>query len=261
MDTTCGTEAATAVVGDPWSPLLLRDVARGRRRFEALLGCGISRKVLTARLGSLVGAGVLERRQYQESPARFEYHLTAAGLALLPVLAALQEWGDTWRLGPGAGARRAEELVGATVPPLDPDPLAPPAVGGPTRWTVVVAAPGPAILAAVVRSYDDRAAELAALGARLVGVATVDPDDLDDLARSHRTRSPLVSDAELRLATALRLPLQRDGATLLLQPVALVVDADRVVRAAGPVGDGLALLEALAEGQVHDVEADPSVAT
>lgn len=38
----------------------------------------------------------MRRRQYQEHPPRFEYHLTRAGQELRPVLLSLQQWGDRW---------------------------------------------------------------------------------------------------------------------------------------------------------------------
>ena len=55
---------------------------------------GAPRDTLAARLRTLVGGGVLERRQYSEQPARYEYRLTEAGRDLYPVIAALMRWGD-----------------------------------------------------------------------------------------------------------------------------------------------------------------------
>ena len=39
------------------------------------------------------------RRQYQSSPPRHDYHLTAAGRELVPVMHALRDWGDKWAVG------------------------------------------------------------------------------------------------------------------------------------------------------------------
>ncbi len=111
-----GLARAVRLVGDPWSPVLLREVAAGSHRFEALLRCGISRKVLSSRLGALVTDGVLLRHRYQQRPDRYGYHLTDQGWAFLPVLAALQEWAEV--------SPDLDRLVGTTVPDLDPDPLA-----------------------------------------------------------------------------------------------------------------------------------------
>ncbi|HKD89273.1 MAG TPA: helix-turn-helix domain-containing protein, partial [Streptosporangiaceae bacterium] len=57
---------------------------------------GASRDILAARLRKLVSSGVLERRQYQSSPPRYEYVPTTAGHALQPILLGLMEWGDRY---------------------------------------------------------------------------------------------------------------------------------------------------------------------
>ena len=60
---------------------------------------GAPRDTLAARLRTLVGAGILERRPYSEHPARFEYYLTAAGRDLYPVIVTLMRWGDQYLAG------------------------------------------------------------------------------------------------------------------------------------------------------------------
>jgi DNA-binding HxlR family transcriptional regulator len=93
----CSIAASLEVVGDRWALLAVREVSFGRRRFSEILeGTGAPRDRLAARLKALVTAGVLERRQYQEAPPRFDYHLTEAGRDLVPVLRALMAWGDRW---------------------------------------------------------------------------------------------------------------------------------------------------------------------
>ena len=73
----------------------MREVFLGNRRFDEMVRrTGAPRDTLAARLRTLVGAGILERRQYSEHPARYEYRLTEAGLDLYPVIAALMRWGD-----------------------------------------------------------------------------------------------------------------------------------------------------------------------
>lgn len=100
-----GIEAVAALVGDRWSLLVLRDVFRGIRRFDALCDdLGVSRPVLAKRLKGLVEAGVLERVAYQDNPPRFDYRLTPAGTELSPALVALLRWGDRWH---GDGERTA----------------------------------------------------------------------------------------------------------------------------------------------------------
>lgn len=85
------------VVGDRWSLLAVREVALGNHRFNHIArNTGAPRDRLAARLKALAEGGVLERRQYQSAPERFDYHLTAAGRELLPVLQLLRQWGDRW---------------------------------------------------------------------------------------------------------------------------------------------------------------------
>jgi DNA-binding HxlR family transcriptional regulator len=82
--------------------LILRDAFLGVRRFDDFVGrLGIARNVLAARLDTLVAAGILERRPYDEARNRYDYVLTAKGLALWPVLTAIRQWGDEWVLGEG----------------------------------------------------------------------------------------------------------------------------------------------------------------
>jgi DNA-binding HxlR family transcriptional regulator len=102
QDHPCSIARAVDAAGEWWSPLILRDVAYGVRRFRDLQDdLGVSANVLTDRLESLVSEGLLEPRLYQERPARHEYHLTEKGLDLVPALLALMRWGDRW-CWPGA---------------------------------------------------------------------------------------------------------------------------------------------------------------
>ena len=57
--------------------------------------------MLTNRLDTLVDAGVLERRPYDEARGRYDYLLTDKGRALWPVMTALRQWGDEWIFGAG----------------------------------------------------------------------------------------------------------------------------------------------------------------
>ncbi|TDW61142.1 winged helix-turn-helix transcriptional regulator [Kribbella pratensis] len=95
----CSIARTLDVMGEPWSPLILRDIFVGMSRFEQLQSdLGISRKVLTERLNHLVDRGVLERRPYDKRP-RYEYVLTGKGLELIDVLMVMVAWGDKWLAG------------------------------------------------------------------------------------------------------------------------------------------------------------------
>ena len=127
-DDDCAIAHALSVIGDWWTLLVVRDIAGGIHRFDDLQSAlHVSRKVLTERLKALVEDGVAERRQYRDRPARFEYHLTHKGQALLPVLIGLQDWGARYVMSQGEltattepeslEAARVHRLVGAAVPP------------------------------------------------------------------------------------------------------------------------------------------------
>jgi DNA-binding HxlR family transcriptional regulator len=89
------------IVGEKWALLAVREVFLGNRRFDEMVRrTGAPRDTLAARLRTLVEAEILERRQYSEHPARFEYRLTEAGRELYPVILTLMRWGDRHLAGP-----------------------------------------------------------------------------------------------------------------------------------------------------------------
>src|SRR5947209_4073156 len=100
----CSIARTLDVIGEPWSPLILRDVYVGMTRFEQIQGdLRISRKVLAERLKWLVESGVLKRRQYETRPPRYEYVLTMKGTELVDLLMVMVAWGDKWADHEGAG--------------------------------------------------------------------------------------------------------------------------------------------------------------
>ena len=281
-DAECAIAQALEVVGDWWTLLIVRDVARGVHRFDALQReLGVSTKVLTERLKLLVSHGVLAREPYSDHPPRYEYRLTDRGRGLLPVLVALQDWGATWVLGDGTTsattrptsveARRVHGLIGTAIPPMllptadgaraDPVADAPftilycypgTAVPGvsthPPGWDQLAGAAGCTLEAC---TYRDQLAAFTARGARVLGVSTQRSDEQAAFARSQRIPFPLLSDGELALVTALRLPTFRVGGIDRLKRVTLIVDRERIVRGClypiqdvtGSVADALTLLD------------------
>jgi DNA-binding HxlR family transcriptional regulator len=98
----CSIAQTLEIVGEWWTLLILRDSFLGIRRFDDFVDrLGIARNVLSNRLQTLVDAGILERRAYDEGRGRYDYLLTDKGLALWPVMTALRQWGDEWILGTG----------------------------------------------------------------------------------------------------------------------------------------------------------------
>ncbi len=96
----CSIARTINVVGEWWTPLIVRDLALGISRFDALQrNLGISRKVLTQRLSGLIEDGIAERVAYQDRPPRYDYWLTEKGAELALALLPLQAWGDKWEFG------------------------------------------------------------------------------------------------------------------------------------------------------------------
>ena len=103
----CSVRRTLEVIGEKWTILVLREAFNGVRRFDQIREhTGMSDAVLSARLRTLVGQGVLEAVRYKEPGARtrHEYRLTEKGLDLYPVLIALMQWGDKHRSDPAGPA-------------------------------------------------------------------------------------------------------------------------------------------------------------
>lgn len=93
----CSIQRSLEILGDRWTILVLRDAFRGVRRFDEFhRDLEIARPVLADRLKRLVEHGVMAKHLYCERPPRYEYRLTAMGMALSPTLVALMRWGDDW---------------------------------------------------------------------------------------------------------------------------------------------------------------------
>jgi DNA-binding HxlR family transcriptional regulator len=93
----CPVALAAEIFAERWTPLIIRELLCGSRRFSDLVR-GVprmSRTLLAQRLKSLERAGLVERIP---GPAvrGLEYALTPAGEDLRPVVVALGVWGQRW---------------------------------------------------------------------------------------------------------------------------------------------------------------------
>ncbi len=116
---TCPVTRLLEIVGDRWSFLIIRDVFYGVRRFDAMQKhLGISKKVLSERLGRLLQAGIFKKVPYQQKPQRFEYRLTPKGRDLFPVLLTMMCWGNRWlHDGSGKALQLQHQLCGDIIEP------------------------------------------------------------------------------------------------------------------------------------------------
>jgi DNA-binding HxlR family transcriptional regulator len=97
----CSVARSLDVIGEWWTMVIVRDVFMGLHRFEEIRhDLGISRKVLTNRLNTLVEHGVLRKVPIESGFE--EYRLTQKGVELHDVLVVLRQWGDKWEAPNGA---------------------------------------------------------------------------------------------------------------------------------------------------------------
>ncbi|MCA1817841.1 MAG: helix-turn-helix transcriptional regulator [Acidobacteria bacterium] len=106
----CPVTGALQLVGDKWTLMIVRELARGSRRTTDLVARlhPISSRTLMARLKDMEHDELIERYELSASPPHVEYALTARGRLMLPVVEALYELGA--RLGCGDCEERRERV-------------------------------------------------------------------------------------------------------------------------------------------------------
>ena len=106
----CSASRALELVGERWSPLILRDAMfAGITRFSQFQkSLGVATNILAKRLDDFVAAGIMEHRP-GAAGEQAEYLLTRKGMELKPFVVALTDWGDKWvRLGPVRSVDRTD---------------------------------------------------------------------------------------------------------------------------------------------------------
>lgn len=91
----CPITNALDIIGDKWTLLVIRDLFLGKHLYREMMQSpeGIASNILANRLKRLEQAQFIIKRAYQSKPIRYEYHLTAKGQDLQPVLQAIVKWG------------------------------------------------------------------------------------------------------------------------------------------------------------------------
>ena len=96
----CPLPAAVELIGERWAFLILRGAFNNLKHFEEFqAGLGIARNILSDRLAKLVNGGILQRSPDPTDRRKVIYSLTNKGEALMPVVLALRQWGETWAGG------------------------------------------------------------------------------------------------------------------------------------------------------------------
>lgn len=107
----CPLALAAEIVGERWTPLVLRELMCGARRFNDIQR-GVPRMsptLLSQRLKTLEAAGIVARRRGGRVGA--EYELTEAGGALAPAIEALSVWGKSWLPASLSGIEPDPDLI------------------------------------------------------------------------------------------------------------------------------------------------------
>lgn len=95
----CPVATTVQLIGSKWKLLILRDLMTGKKRYNELRKSldGISQKVLTATLKSMVEDGIVIRTAYPEVPPRIEYSLSEIGESLRPIIDIMGQWGTQYK--------------------------------------------------------------------------------------------------------------------------------------------------------------------
>lgn len=95
----CPVATTVQLIGSKWKLLILRDLLTGTKRYNELKKSisGISQKVLTAPLKSMVEDGIVIRADYAEVPPRVEYSLSELGQSMKPVIDVMEQWGQYYK--------------------------------------------------------------------------------------------------------------------------------------------------------------------
>jgi DNA-binding HxlR family transcriptional regulator len=100
----CSIAGVLHAIGDRWAMLILRDLGLGLSKYEELRkSTGVTHATLSDRLKHLEQNELIERRQYQTGPDRYEYLLTRKGGDVILVIQALAQVGDKWAITGNSG--------------------------------------------------------------------------------------------------------------------------------------------------------------
>lgn len=97
----CPVTATMQVLGGKWKAILINAIYHtSPARFGELKRSvkGITQSMLTQQLRELEDDGLISRKIYAEIPPRVEYTLTEFGLTLSPIMIAMAQWGEEYRM-------------------------------------------------------------------------------------------------------------------------------------------------------------------
>lgn len=107
---------AVDIIGDRWTGMVVAAIWFSQHRYDDIASAiGIATNILSDRLKRLTESGVLERRAYRKTPARYEYRLTEKGRDLYGITIMLHQWADRWLVDKAGATLRLEHNCGHTL--------------------------------------------------------------------------------------------------------------------------------------------------
>ena len=89
---------AIELIGSRWTGAILQTLLQGKTRYAAIKAAipDLTDRMLSERLRSLEGEGLVVRSVIPDTPVRVEYELTQKGLELQNALREIGSWAERW---------------------------------------------------------------------------------------------------------------------------------------------------------------------
>ena len=107
----CGLHLTKEILNGKWKPNLIYAIFENIKRPSDLLRAmkGSSKRVLNLQLKELEEHGIINKKIFPQLPPKVEYSLTELGQSIMPVIDAMNHWGDQNR-------KYLEEVIAKTNP-------------------------------------------------------------------------------------------------------------------------------------------------
>ncbi len=93
----CPYATAQQLLKGKWAIMIMHELEGGTKRFKQIQrDIDITQATLTNQLRYMEEEGLISRKLYPEVPPRVEYSLTDIGREFIPVLQAIQVWGNKY---------------------------------------------------------------------------------------------------------------------------------------------------------------------
>jgi DNA-binding HxlR family transcriptional regulator len=92
----CGLHLTKEVLNGKWKAGMLKAISIGIMRPSEMLRAipDVTKRVLNVQLKELEQHGIITKKIYHELPLKVEYSLTELGDSLMPIINAMNQWGD-----------------------------------------------------------------------------------------------------------------------------------------------------------------------